>query len=184
MSWRLYTPGLCRGPGHRSEHATYSLCLQGHLRLKDLKTDNRPKNRSLRPDLVSTMTEILPGLWGEATGGAPEGSRRLLGRLLYLAFHLELCPTPKHILYRVHFGLVDSRTPYYKVKEKTTPNLSLLRICLFLLRNPFAQSKSPLCGAWLVSGKQRATSPPNSLLVGTSRSTGRQEAAPGWCPPV
>lgn len=102
-----------------------------------------------------------------------------------LAFHLELCSLPpKHVLYRVHFDLVDTGTPYYKVKEKTTPNLSLLHICLFLLRNLFAQSKSPLCGAWLVAGKQRATSPPSSLLVVTSRLTGRQEAAPGWCLPI
>lgn len=52
-----------------------------------------------------------------------------------------------------------------KWKKKTTPNLSLLNICLFLLSNTFAQSKSPLCEVWLAAGRQQAMSPPHGLVL-------------------
>lgn len=51
------------------------------------------------------------------------------------------------------------------MEGKNHPNLSLLNICLFLLSNAFAQSKRPLCEAWLAAGRQQAMSPPHSLVL-------------------
>lgn len=74
-----------------------------------------------------------------------------------LSFLLDLGSPYSRLCTEHIFIFVDIRTFHYKVKGKEHPDLSLLYICLFLLSDPFAQSKTLGVGCSRQAGRQRAT---------------------------